>query len=570
MSAFHVYVESPVDRSPQGIERLAIAISKKYGLPVPDLIKRMSAGRFRVKANIDAATADAYARALEEVGARVKVEPAHSTQPNLPVAPEPTPSPKPAAVEAPRAKAPTLPGEKPSRGGRYSVSPPPSSSRHALPGAPRTKTPSTGPGNASSGPPREAHERSQLMPPSRVPPSTAPPLRETLPGTGVPGPARALDDDPFGDLELAAPSSSSSARPSSSMLPVAKDRSGSSSLPPPTTTLTGLSTLEHARPPATTPPANAARPATSSLPPATTPPASAARPATSSLPPPTTPSVNAARPASSSLPPRPRRPSSLQPANSSPPANTPRASNPAFQSGLSAAYSQQIPVASDLGALGDDALSLSPLDGDDDAGVAYDAPSPGMPASIGPPPDAAPAVKFASKPALPFDMFAPPDAEEAEQVVNLAPVEAAASRPQHRSAQSPPLGVPTTPAMRKGPISQGTSMGGVAVPEMPRSRLVAGVILAILIGFLPAHLIASMRETSAFQKIDDEIIATQAAADTPEMYATLDSFRDAQLKRKESERRSIALTSMLIWAVVAAGVGYVWFRRIPWDRAPRA
>jgi hypothetical protein len=26
---------------------------------------------------------------------------------------------------------------------------------------------------------------------------------------------------------------------------------------------------------------------------------------------------------------------------------------------------------------------------------------------------------------------------------------------------------------------------------------------------------------------------------------------------------------MLIWALVAAGAGYVWFRRIPWDRAPR-
>ena len=124
--------------------------------------------------------------------------------------------------------------------------------------------------------------------------------------------------------------------------------------------------------------------------------------------------------------------------------------------------------------------------------------------------------------------------------------------------------------MRKQPHSQGVVMGGTSAPEMPRSRVVAGVLLAIVIGFIPAHLIASMREGKAFKKIDEQIIATQAAADTPEMYATLDPFREAQLARKESERRSIALQSLLIWGVVAAGLGYVWFRRIPWDRMPGA
>lgn len=530
MSAFHVYVESPVDRSPEGIERLAIAISKKYGLPVPDLIKRMTAGRFRVKANIDAATADTYVRALEEVGARVKVEEAHPTQPSLPIAapasaaksgpiPAAARPPAPPVPPEPPTKAPTQLADKPSRGGRYSVSPPPSSSRTALPGAQRAKTPSSGPGiPPASGPPREAHGRSQLMPPSRVPSPSVPPLASA-------------EIDPFGDLELSVPTGTG--RPSSSSLP----------------------------------PANVARPATSSLPPATT-----SRPATSSLPPAT------ARPATSSLPPSTERSgsSSLLPASTSPPAGAPRASNQAYQSGLSAAYSQEIHVTSDLGALGEDALSLSSLDGVDDAGggdVSFDAPSPGMPASIGPPPEPASPVKFAPSPnsapvvartmtPAPIDMFAPPDAEEAEQIVNLAPTEA---RPQLKPGQSPPLGVP----LRKAPVSQGVAMGGVAVPEMPRTRIVAGVVLAILIGFLPAHLIASTRESSAFKKIDDQIIATQSAADTPEMYATLDAFREAQLERKESERRSIALTSMLIWAVIAAGVGYVWFRRIPWDRTPR-
>lgn len=482
MAAFHVYVEGPVERTPDGIERLAVAISKKYGLPVPDLIKRMTAGRFRVKANVDAATADAYARALEEVGARVKVEDAHPTHPSTPVAPpEPATRTAPPAAEQPRTKAPTLPGEKPSRGGYYSVSPPPS--------AARSKTPSTGPMRA-------AHERSQLLPARGAAPSEPPPARD--------------------QLELAPPR-----QPATPPI----------DLPPP-------------RPnPGSSAPATAARPLGSE------------RPGSSSLPPATSP-----RPAASSLPPQ----------------SAQRAGASAFQSGLSAAYSQQIPVATDLGAIGDDVWSLSTLDGNDAIAGSEDSfgpPSPGMAASIGPAPEP-PAATFAPKPMTPpvadtpLDLFRPPDAEEAEQQVDLAVESASAPRTRGNKPTTPPLS--PTPAMRKAPVSQGVSMGGTAAGEMPRARLAAGIFLAILLGFLPAHLIASMREGSAFKKIDDQINAAQSAADTPEMYAALDPFRDAQLARKESERRSIALQSLLIWAVFAAGLGYVWFRVIPWDRTSGA
>ena len=487
MSAFHVYVEGPVDHSSEGIERLAVAISQKFGLPVPDLVKRMTAGRFRVKANIDAATADAYARSLEEVGARVKVEEARPTPPSVPVVAAPPP-PVPAAssvpataaamTEPPREKGPTLPGEQPSRSGRYSVSPPRSSSSTAAP-PPHSKSPSTAPSTSPALPAREGHPSSTLM--------------------------------PVAPADAAAARAARTERSGSTSLPPATERSGSTSLPP----------------------ANAAR--------------------TSSP--------------------------SLSPTN---------AKNAPFQSGLSAAYSQEIPVAADLGSLG--SLSLASLDGDDDSSPApsgsFGPPSTGMPASIGPAPE--PAVKFTARsgttPAAgtsvnpqsaqsaPLDMFAPPDAEEAEQNVELA----ADERPKKQTTApagaptSPVLAAPTSPAMRRQAHSQGTVASGVSSPEMPRARVAAGVGLAIILGFIPAHLIASMREDKAFQKIDAQIVATQTAADTPEMYAALDSFREAQLARKESERRSIALTSMLIWGVVAAGLGYVWFRRIPWDRVPGA
>ncbi|MDB4962365.1 MAG: hypothetical protein JWP01_2364 [Myxococcales bacterium] len=480
MAAFHVYVEGPVDRTPEGIERLAVAISQKYGLPVADLIKRMTAGRFRVKANIDAATADAYARALEEVGARVRVEDATPTQPSLPVVP-PQAEPARAPAPPPRAKTPSMPGDKPTRSGRYSVSPPLSSARTAMtppPGAvapppARSKTPS------ASGPaPRESHASSALMP-QRAAASVSP----------------TAELDPFG-------------------------------------------------------PPGAGRPSSSSLPPS-----------------------NAARSGGTSLP----------------PANAPK-SNAQFQSGLSAAYSQEVPIPSDLGALGGDALSLSSLDGDDaEAGTPGGfAPSPDlMAASIGPAPEPVSSIRIstpkpgAAKPKeAALDLFAPPDADEAQQQVSLmvdderpkrmsTPPPPAATNAPARSAAvtSPPLSA--TPAMRKQTAAQPapTSMGGgVSAPELHRARFAAGVVISILLGFVPAHLIAASREASAFQKIDAALIATQTAADTPEIYETLDAFRAQQIARKQDERRSIAITSMLIWAVVAAGLGYVWFRRIPWDR----
>jgi len=407
-----------------------------------------------------------------------------------------------AMSEPPRTKAPTLPGEKPSRSGRYSVNPVRSSSSTAVP-PPRSKSPSAAPSPAPVSPPREGHPSSTLMP--------------VAPADG-------------------APRAAATERSGSTSLPPATERSGSTSQPP----------------------ANAPRAGSSSLPPATE------RSGSTSLPP-----ANAARTSSPSLAPT-------------------NAKNAPFQSGLSAAYSQEIPVAADLGSLG--SLSLSSLDGNDDSSPApngsFGPPSTGMPASIGPAPE--PAVKFTSRsgttPAAgtpakpqsaqsaPLDMFAPPDAEEAEQNVELAVDE----RPKKqttapaRSQTSPVLAAPTPPAMRRQAHSQGTVAGGVSAPEMPRARIAAGVGLAIILGFIPAHLIASMREDKAFQKIDAQIVATQTAADTPEMYAALDSFRAAQLARKESERRSIALTSMLIWGVVAVGLGYVWFRRIPWDRVPGA
>src|ERR1043165_1271623 len=78
MAAFHVFVDGATDSSPGGIERLAEAIGKHYGLPGADFLARLQKGRFRVKTNTDRATADAYKRDLERLGARCTIEEANA------------------------------------------------------------------------------------------------------------------------------------------------------------------------------------------------------------------------------------------------------------------------------------------------------------------------------------------------------------------------------------------------------------------------------------------------------------------------------------------------------------
>jgi len=298
-------------------------------------------------------------------------------------------------------------------------------------------------------------------------------------------------------------------------------------------------------------------------------------PPTTTLPPPVKPGPGPKSAPKSALPPAPSQP--------------PASGN--YQSGLSAAFSSsEAPVAS-LGALegnGDFAFTLASVDGAED-----NAPPPPKPQSFEPPGGASTAAapaKPAPKPKtakaaapkdVPIDMFAPPDsAAEAEFKVDLAPEEV--ERSARKKASTPPpvadaepapspassgrqsrpsLQVPTTTA------PESTSGGRLPAPlANPNLRFALGVVLAIVIGFIPAHLVASMREKSAYESVDKKVIATQKQADTPDAYAALDTFRDEQLGRKQDDRRTIAIMAILIWGVVGAGAGYVWFRRIPWDR----
>ncbi len=427
MGLFHVYVEAP-DRAPDTIKRLAETIGKKYGVPVADLEKRLTAGRFRVKANIDRETAEVYAKALGDHGAVVKIEDAVATPPaGTPV------------VIAPAQEGSGAVGRTPAQLIRTGTTTPPALSTPNLPTRP----------NSSSLPPRTS-------------------------GASLP--------------------------------PTSTARSGTSSLPPP----------------------NAPRPAASSLPP-----------------------PNQAR------------------------------TGPVVASGLAAAYTES--SATDLGALGSDSLSLSSLDGKDTVGDDAFAPPVDLSPTVDRPGAKPAAAKAKAKPKdEPVDLFAPPDAAEDAAFK----VELAADEVEHRARKmsTPPAGVPVpvaqTPSTATPQLGQvrkrATPAAGAPITvapdaqETPRWRFAAGVVLSIILGFIPAHLIASARERSAFAKIDQEVTEQQNAADSPDLYDALDGFRAAKQTQKQGEKKSIAMLSMLIWGIAGTGLAYVWFRRVPWEKFTRS
>jgi hypothetical protein len=502
---FDVYVDGATGTSREAVHELASAMAARYRLPAAELEARLTRGRFRVKAGVDRSLAEAYLRDLAAIGARVRIEPAGELAAG---APGPRPESRPARSSLPR------------------QSEEPRLARSSLPPQPESRP-------ARSSLPAQAEAR---------------PARSSLPRQSEePRPARSsLPPQP-------------ESRPARSSLPAqAEARPARSSLP---------------RQP------EEPRPARSLLPPQPE-----SRPARSSLPPPEPGLMRSSQP-----PPAEDEESSLvlsllpQPAGWSPAGSS---GSPA-EDGVRAATGQM----ATLGALDrSGALSLATLDNESTPLPATDGT---LPASMGP---AAPRpARSARSRSEPVDPFAPPElaADEAlreladDDLVHRARGQASASpamaaEPARPATPSSPTAGPqrALPTLSGAPVSPDAprisdapqSALGIAarrlgselrarIPALAsaRVRLVAGVALAIALGFVPAHLVAGMRERSAFAAIDAKVAAVQSTADTPDSYAALDAFRAEQLEAKYSARRSIAVTSLLVWAAVGAALAYGWF-----------
>jgi hypothetical protein len=214
-----------------------------------------------------------------------------------------------------------------------------------------------------------------------------------------------------------------------------------------------------------------------------------------------------------------------------------------------------------------------------------------LPASFGPEPEAADDdgdIDMSEDDAAVdvFDPFAPPEAQANAPELLLA-VERAPRKTKTVSAAPPPADPrpssdPThatsashaihatlaTPAAEPGPPRAWRATGGgwKGLLRDDATRLIAGAVLAVAIGAVPALLIGSARERSAFAQLDGELDKRQSEIRTRDAYDGLDRVRATFIERKRAERQSIAITSLMIWAVVGGGFTWLWFRKLDWDR----
>ena len=275
-----------------------------------------------------------------------------------------------------------------------------------------------------------------------------------------------------------------------------------------------------------------------------------------------------ARPTSLGLPPAPAR--------SAPPTSGP----------LAAAYhprSDSEEATLDLGALRgggdaqDEGWKLARIDGTEGTGesAAYkphllEAAERARPVSAPPPIRPAPADPFA--PPTVADPFAPPDMARAEEALLEVGDRPVAPGTVAAPASAP---LPTISTYRGAPTAGSETLHRDAfIPRMRtlmaesvRARFAAGVAVAFLIGLIPAQVYAGWRSASAFDEIRDDLEAEYARADTPETWATLETAREDALALVATRQQRVAVGALMVWLVVAAGVAFVWFRLIDWERA---
>lgn len=111
---FNVFIERARSAAPGAAAALADGIAARYGIPAAEVTRRLAVGRFRVKGNVDRATAETFAADLERLGAVVTVSPVDAPVPAVPEpvslqtprVPKPAPAPAPAPAP-PRARPPS-------------------------------------------------------------------------------------------------------------------------------------------------------------------------------------------------------------------------------------------------------------------------------------------------------------------------------------------------------------------------------------------------------------------------------------------------------------------------------
>ncbi len=247
-----------------------------------------------------------------------------------------------------------------------------------------------------------------------------------------------------------------------------------------------------------------------------------------------------------------------------------------YQSGLAAAFGDEASTTgTDLGALGaadSAAFSLSALDGSEDA---VEEPKQDQ------------ATAQVDDPQARANLFRPPEEHEEAQDLELAVAAPVRNTPPPMPAVSLQQDAPATPTPppmpRATPRAISAQQPAVEAPaeakespfvamkralgNQPRVRLLAGVMLAIMLGFIPATVFASWRESSAYADSRKELhkIYAEARKDIS-VWNGLDESIKAERGVMSSSRQTIAITSILIWGAAGGGFAFLWFRKVPWER----
>jgi hypothetical protein len=155
-----------------------------------------------------------------------------------------------------------------------------------------------------------------------------------------------------------------------------------------------------------------------------------------------------------------------------------------------------------------------------------------------------------------IDLFAPPPQSDAAEVDLVAEV-----RPRRGSLA--PEGAPMTasaiaPMLPK--VIRPTSSPLQHQKLRERAWFACGIFLSVLLGFVPAHLVARDRERTAFEEIDNHVRAAQSEISTLAEWNALDDIRTARLRQKHGAHQGIVFLSLLMWIGISSGLSVAWVR----------
>jgi len=162
------------------------------------------------------------------------------------------------------------------------------------------------------------------------------------------------------------------------------------------------------------------------------------------------------------------------------------------------------------------------------------------------------------------DAFLPPE-ETSKAALELAMEPEAAVAPAPL-ASSPPASAPTQQPTRTSTVPKKSSALSLLVSS-ERIRLVVGVVLALLVGFMVSSALGSSLENRRYSSVVGELKAAYLAVDSAEAWEELDVLRTTTIQALERRRKNVVITSSLVWLAISCLLLWLWLRIVPWDRA---